>query len=135
MVLVYFRPSLLVMILLVSLHPFLLSGYEATTNQACAAILLDRGLHIGFLFQNLVGRYDEIRELSNRGGQENLSAGLIEQIPIAYPTDKDEQQKIADCFTSLDDRITAQSQKIAALKLHKKGLMQQLFPSIEEVKE
>ena len=45
-----------------------------------------------------------------------------------------EQQKIADCLSSLDDLITAQSQKIAALKTHKKGLMQQLFPSSDEAR-
>lgn len=44
-----------------------------------------------------------------------------------------EQQRIADCLSSLDDLITAQSQKIDALKAHKKGLMQQLFPVLDEV--
>ena len=44
----------------------------------------------------------------------------------------DEQQRIADCLTSLDDLIAAQTQKLEALKTHKKGLMQQLFPSPEE---
>lgn len=44
-----------------------------------------------------------------------------------------EQKKIADCLTTLDDLITAQTQKLAAIKIHKKGLMQQLFPSPEEV--
>ncbi len=39
-----------------------------------------------------------------------------------------EQTKIAACLSSLDELITAQTQKIAALKTHKKGLMQQLFP-------
>jgi len=43
-----------------------------------------------------------------------------------------EQQRIANCLTSLDDLITAQSAKLSALKTHKKGLMQQLFPSPEE---
>jgi type I restriction enzyme S subunit len=108
-------------------------GIEATTNQACAAILLNKELNTSFVFQNLVSRYDEIRELSNKGGQENLSAGLIETLPFLYPIDKNEQQKIADCLSSLDELITAQTQKIDALKLHKKGLMQQLFPSVEEV--
>ena len=42
-----------------------------------------------------------------------------------------EQQKIADCLSSLDTLITAQTQKIDALKFHKKGLMQQLFPQQE----
>lgn len=44
-----------------------------------------------------------------------------------------EQQKIADCLSSLDELLTAQTQKLDALKTHKKGLMQQLFPSTEEV--
>ena len=44
-----------------------------------------------------------------------------------------EQQKIADCLSSLDEQIAEQSQKLEALKVHKKGLMQQLFPSAEEV--
>lgn len=39
-----------------------------------------------------------------------------------------EQQKIADCLSSLDELIAAQAQKVEALKTHKKGLMQQLFP-------
>ena len=44
-----------------------------------------------------------------------------------------EQQRIADCLTTLDDLIAAQTHKLDALKTHKKGLMQQLFPSPEEV--
>ena len=39
-----------------------------------------------------------------------------------------EQQKIADCLSSLDELIAAQARKVDALKTHKKGLMQQLFP-------
>ena len=45
---------------------------------------------------------------------------------------KCEQQRIASCLGSLDDLITAESEKLEALKTHKKGLMQQLFPSPEE---
>jgi len=44
-----------------------------------------------------------------------------------------EQQRIASCLSSLDALITAETQKHEALKSHKKGLMQQLFPSPEEV--
>ncbi len=40
-----------------------------------------------------------------------------------------EQQRIASCLSSLDALITAETQKLEALKTHKKGLMQQLFPS------
>ncbi|ANH95982.1 restriction endonuclease subunit R [Pseudomonas koreensis] len=54
------------------------------------------------------------------------------KIELPLPT-LPEQQRIADCLTSLDDLITAQIQKLAALKTHKKGLMQQLFPTAEVV--
>lgn len=40
----------------------------------------------------------------------------------------EEQKKIAEFLTTLDELIGAESQKLDALKAHKKGLMQQLFP-------
>ena len=40
----------------------------------------------------------------------------------------DEQLKIAECLMAIDDNITASIAKLDALKAHKKGLMQQLFP-------
>lgn len=45
----------------------------------------------------------------------------------------DEQQRIASCLNSLDTLITAETQRFEALKTYKKGLMQQLFPSLAEV--
>lgn len=43
-----------------------------------------------------------------------------------------EQKRIASCLSSLDAQITSETQKLEALKTHKKGLMQQLFPSPQE---
>ena len=65
-------------------------------------------------------------------GVQNLNADIIKLLPVSYPSKK-EQQKIADCLSSIDDLITAKTQKLATLKSHKKGLMQQLFPSADEV--
>ena len=45
----------------------------------------------------------------------------------------EEQERIADFLFSVDELIAAQTQKIVELKAHKKGLMQQLFPSVDEV--
>lgn len=67
------------------------------------------------------------------GGIKNLNADIIKLLPVSYPGLEDEQQKIADCLASIDEMITAQTQKIEALKNHKQGLMQQLFPVIDEV--
>lgn len=50
-----------------------------------------------------------------------------QNLEIALP-ESPEQQKIADCLTSLDEVIAAQGRKVEALKAHKRGLMQQLFP-------
>lgn len=54
------------------------------------------------------------------------------RIPLPSPN-LAEQQHIADCLTTLDNLIASQTQKFVALKIHKKGLMQQLFPSSAEV--
>jgi len=105
-----------------------LLGISAATNQACAAILPREDIDPYFVFLNLAGRYEEIREKSNSGGQENLSQGLIREIPFAFPTDEAEQRKVTSCLSSLDELISAQSDKLDALKTQKKGLMQQLFP-------
>ena len=48
---------------------------------------------------------------------------------VCFPDPKSgEQQKIADCLGSLDDLIAAEGRKLEALRQHKQGLMQQLFP-------
>jgi len=55
---------------------------------------------------------------------------LISKYPISLPKEKKEQQKIATCLSSLDELIVAQDEKVEQLKLHKKGLMQGLFPVV-----
>ena len=56
----------------------------------------------------------------------------LKKLPMLLPK-KNEQQKIADCLSSVDELIAAQTRKVDALKTHKKGLMQQLFPSPKDV--
>lgn len=53
-------------------------------------------------------------------------------IPLPQP-DVREQERIADCLSALDARVAVESEKLDALKTHKNGLMQQLFPSQVEV--
>ena len=62
------------------------------------------------------------------GGIKNLNADIVKLLPVSFP-EKNEQQKIADCLSSLDELIDAEAQKLGSLKDHKKGLMQQLFPA------
>jgi len=64
--------------------------------------------------------------------QPKLNKAMLDRIPIPHPRIP-EQQVIADCLSSLDELITAESHKLENIKTHKKGLMQQLFPSAEDV--
>jgi len=64
----------------------------------------------------------------------HLGSSRFSALELAWPPTLSEQQHIADCLTSLDALITAQTQKLETLKTHKKGLMQQLFPTTEVVK-
>lgn len=57
-----------------------------------------------------------------------LTLGKLKEIPVPVTDSLQEQQKIASCLSSLDELIAAHSQKLEALKDHKKGLMQNLFP-------
>lgn len=58
-----------------------------------------------------------------------VSYQQFSEIKIPFPT-PEEQQKIADCLSSLDEIIETQNQNIENLKTQKKGLLQQLFPSV-----
>ena len=62
-------------------------------------------------------------------GVQNLNADIIKSLPIFFPVNDIEQQKIADCLSSLDNVISLQTQKIDALQQYKKGLVQKLFPT------
>ncbi|MDO4764409.1 MAG: restriction endonuclease subunit S [Flavobacteriaceae bacterium] len=85
----------------------------------------------GYLFKS-----DWVRKQIQREAQGakvlGISATRISRIRILFPQNIIEQQKIASCLSSLDELITAQSKKIEQLKQHKKGLMQGLFPKINE---
>ena len=74
-----------------------------------------------------------MRRVSNRGARHDRMAITNDdmmQMPIPTPLPR-EQQKIADCFSSLDDLIAAEDRKLEALRQHKQSLHQQLFPSLE----
>ena len=78
--------------------------------------------NLKYIYEAIQGLHFSIDEHKRRWISE------FSYLKINLPKSK-EQQKIADCLTSLDDLITAQSQKVKALERHKKGLMQQLFPN------
>ncbi|TZF99401.1 restriction endonuclease subunit S (plasmid) [Chryseobacterium panacisoli] len=58
----------------------------------------------------------------------SLRLPILQEFPIQIPQKKQEQKKIADFLSSLDEILTLHKDKLDALKNHKKGLLQNLFP-------
>lgn len=84
-----------------------------------------------FLMQYIISAQGQkqVDSFQAGGNRQGLNFAQVSSFIIPVPT-LPEQQKIADCLSSLDERIAAQEAKIAALREHKKGLMQRLFPKI-----
>ena len=83
-----------------------------------------------FFFRNETVR-KKIIGLGQGSTRVNISKVKLLELKFYFP-EKQEQQKIASCLSSLDALIEAQNKKVSVLKQHKKGLMQQLFPKSGE---
>lgn len=84
-------------------------------------------LFLAYFFRSIYGR-TLMTKLAQGATRYNLSKSNFLKAEIAFPPTLAEQQKIADCLSSLDELIAANQQQVDSLKAHKKGLMQQLFP-------
>jgi len=81
----------------------------------------------GYLFKSNYIR-EQIKKEAQGAKVLGISAKRLSNIKLFFPKDQNEQQKIANTLSSLDKFIEAGEKKVEALKKHKKGLMQQLFP-------
>jgi type I restriction enzyme S subunit len=105
----------------------------AATNQALSVLVLNqnRALPV-YVLAWLNAKVEDWKRIASSSRKDpNITGADVAKFPIALPSPA-EQQRIASCLCSLDVLITAETQKLEALKTHKKGLMQQLFPSTEE---
>lgn len=82
--------------------------------------------YLGYFF-NSTQYHNQLLPLIQGAKVSSISKKALNNTIIVYPSIS-EQQKIADCLSSLDELIEATTQKVEALKEHKKGLMQRLFP-------
>ena len=113
-----------------------ISKISGAINQAILAIIpRKQEYNSRYIYHYLKHNKQYILSKYLQGGQGNLSANIINNLPIYLPCDSEgkvsikEQQKIADCLSSLDEYINVAKQKVDQLKEHKKGLMQRLFPA------
>jgi type I restriction enzyme, S subunit len=103
---------------------------EMSFNQDVKGLRPKRGVDGLFLAFMLTSIKDRLLAIVNVAGHGTgkIDTDELKALELVFPT-PDEQQRIASCLNSLDALITAEIQKHEALKTHKKGLMQQLFPS------
>ena len=106
-----------------------LSKIDGAINQAI--LCLRHETNNVFVYHYFTHMKNRIISKYIQGGQGNLSAQIIKSVNLYFPK-TEEQQKIADCLSEIDTIIAEQSNKVEQLKAHKKGLMQGLFPSLEE---
>ena len=103
--------------------------YYSVNQRVCRITPLDTN---GLLLFYLLDRNEYFLSFDDGVKQTNLRKDEVLDCPLLLPKDPKEQQKIADCLSAIDELITAQVEEIEQLKNHKKGLMQGLFPVINE---
>jgi len=114
---------------LITEHDFVILSTSLTYFRCDPALLSSEFLQCVLVSPGFVDQCARVMAQSTRNQIPiTTQRSFILQLPTLA-----EQLRIADCFTSLDDLSTTAVRELEALKAHKKGLMQQLFPSAEAV--
>ncbi len=78
-------------------------GVQATTNQACAALIPKKEILSEFLFYQLRSSYNRLRDQGRGGNQPNLNASMVKDFPIFVP-DLKEQARFVKRVHSAEKR-------------------------------
>ncbi|MCY4259375.1 MAG: restriction endonuclease subunit S [Rhodobacteraceae bacterium] len=117
------------------LRPYLQKFARPNFQGVCTSeIWVLRGKEVSstFLLQLVqTERFIQMANVSSGSRMPRAEWNLLAGSDFAIPQSA-EQQKIADCLGSLDDLIDAEERKVEALRVHKQGLMQQMFPSLAD---
>ncbi len=108
-----------------------INAEKTAINQGCKGLIPNKEYDYKYLYYILLQNKWKLNDLGAGSTFKELTADALKQFEIFIPNPK-EQQKIAACLSSIDDLITAQAQKLEALKKYKKGLLQGLFPAVNE---
>lgn len=88
-------------------------------------------------FQNMIGKYfyyyfsshfyRRIASLTAKTSVDSVRYEAIDKMKIEYPSSFEEQQKIADFLSSVDDVIFTSEEEVANLETQKKAVMKKIF--------
>jgi type I restriction enzyme S subunit len=103
-----------------------LLGVPASTNQAVASFNGYDGIENEFIYYWFEFNYQRIRSWAAGSNQDNLSGFLLKSLPIALP-EHDEQLEIVKPLKAVDVAIQTALEKIEALQVTKRSLLQNLL--------
>ena len=106
--------------------------HDCATNQQINAIIPNSKHSEGFVYFALSLASERIALLAGRQAVPIINKSLFSSVRILVPK-LPEQHRIASFLSSIETLITDENQSLEVLKAHKKGLMQQIFPSLENV--
>lgn len=110
-----------------------LSRHKACIGRGIAAIRANKNYNQSFIYQWLLWFEPQWVSLSQGSTFESVNSDDIKSLKVLIP-EYEEQQKIADALSKVDQEIFALQQQLAALKNEKKALMQQLLTGKRRVK-
>lgn len=121
-------PGSVVYTCIASIGKMALTVVPSVTNQQINAVVPNGKTAREFIYYSLANLTPWIKSIPATSTLPIINKTQFSGFIIPHPEDNAEQQKIAECLSSLDELIAAQARKVDALKTHKKGLVQQLFP-------
>ena len=110
-------------------YPFIQTG-DVVKSEGGAVVASQSLNEEGFLELIMRGQKEYLNKVATTGAQKNINNEILHEVGVLLPS-VPEQQRIASCLSRLDSLIIAETQKLEALKTHKRGLMQQIFPSCD----
>ena len=108
-------------------------SFPAATNQACCAVISSDKIYYEYLYYYLKSKKDYLISLGAGGAQPNISQKIIQDIKIILPPIQ-EQYKMTEILSSVDEEIEGYQEEKAKYEELKKGLMQQLLTGKRRVK-
>jgi len=114
--------------------PRIWRGKKSIYHYQICKVIEEFGIDKQFIFNTLEKETENMRAKTTSGlGVMRINKGGVEKWISTFPTIA-EQKKIVGCLASLEDSIAAEIKKVDALKIHKEGLMRQIFPSLDVIK-
>ena len=101
-------------------------GIEATTNQACAAILPNSEENMDFVWYQLKLSYEDLRSLGRGGSQPNLNTNLIKSYELIFPPMK-LQNQFVDFVNQVNKLKSQMETSLKELDDNFNSLMQKAF--------